>query len=84
MSYESKVLIFGLPPDTSVADLQGLLGSLGARMQLMDTPRAGDSASAVVYLEFDRAFAWRLAERLNNQRYHGHRLQAWVPTMSWA
>jgi len=84
MSSEARVLIFGLATSDSDADVRGLLGACGSpRLELCAVPGDTDQAFAVVHLNPDRELAWRLARRVGNCRWHGRRLQTWVPALPW-
>ncbi|WP_088280352.1 hypothetical protein [Ideonella sp. A 288] len=84
MNTESRLLVFGLDRRDSAADVLLVLGRCGEpRLDLCDVPGADDQVFAVVHLHPDPTLARRLAQRVNDCRLHGRRLQAWVPAMPW-
>lgn len=82
---ETRLLIFGLSRRVTVAEVQALLGSCRlAAVHLLAQPGDHDEAVGVVHLPHDRVLAFRLADRINQRRLHGRRLQSWVPAMAWS
>jgi hypothetical protein len=84
---ETRLLIFGLTPDVTVAEVQALLGRcrLAAVELLVQPVPAGQPEQTVglVHLPPGRLLALQLSERINQRRLHGRRLLAWVPAMAW-
>ncbi len=84
MSNEARILIFGLDSDDSDADVRVLLrGFSTVGLEICAVPGDSAQAFAVVHLNPDRELAWRLAQRINQSRIRGRRLQTWVPAMPW-
>ena len=82
---ESRLLVFGLLPSDSAADVMVLLGSCGRpRLDICQVPGGSGQAFAVVHLQPDPLLAMRVAHRVKSRRLHGRRLQTWVPAMPWA
>lgn len=84
---ETRLLIFGLTHEVTVAEVQALLGRCRlATVELLEQPgQPGQPGQAVglVHLPPGRLLAWQLSERINQRRLHGRRLLAWVPSMAW-
>ena len=84
MSRNIRMMIFGLPRDTSRQELQDLVTPCGdSRLALMDLPGDNDQAMAIVRLDEDQRLAHRLSERVHNRRVRGHQLQSWLTVLPW-
>ena len=84
MSTDLRLLIFGLPADTTRQEILSLLPQCEeSQLELINTAGANDDVYAIVQLVPDRGRATRLAEGLNARRFHGRRLQTWVTAMAW-
>jgi hypothetical protein len=81
---ETRLLIFGLTCDVTVAEVQALLGRCKlAAVELLVQP--GDTeVVGMVHLPANRTQAWHLSDQLNQRSLHGRRLHTWVPVMNWA
>jgi hypothetical protein len=87
---ETRLLIFGLSGDVTVAEVRGLLGRCRlAPVELLAPAPAADRAGApaqavgLVHLPRGRLLAAQLCERISQRRLHGRRLLGYVPTMAW-
>jgi hypothetical protein len=84
MLSEARILIFGLDSSDSAADVRVLLRGCGdVDLDICTVPGDSGQVFAVVHLNPDRELAWRLADRIRHSRWHGRRLQTWVPAMPW-
>lgn len=85
MAAAIRLIIFGLVPQDSAADVQRLLGPCGQpRLEICTVPGDEDQCFVLVHLGGAAAQATLLATRINSCRLHGRRLQGWVPAMPWA
>lgn len=80
-----RMLIFGFSRGTDSQEVRALLGACGeVPLDMVDLPGDNDDAYAVVHLIPNSGLAWRLAQGINARRFHGRRLQSWVPVMAWS
>lgn len=84
MLNEARILIFGLMPQDSAAEVRLLLRGCGeVALDICAVPGDSGQAIAVVHLSPDRELAWRVADRIRHSRWRGRRRQTWVPAMPW-
>ena len=84
MSRNIRMMIFGLPRDTSRRELQVLVSPCAdSRLALMDLPGDNDEAMAIVSLDEDHRLAARLSERVQARRLRGRRLKPWLTVLPW-
>lgn len=84
MSRNIRMMIFGLPRDTSRQELKDLVTPCGdSRLALMDLPGDNDEAMAIVRLDEDQRLAHRLSERVHNRRMRGRQLKSWLTVLPW-